>query len=274
MLTDEYFAKASGIQIISGRDFRINDSNRVLVNETVIKRLGIKPESAPGTRLYSQRGNTEASIISFEIAGVMKDFNYNSLHENVKPFMLRYASGSDAFSHVIVAVTSSNYKSLLGKIETAWRKNLPSAPFEYAFLNDEVQKQYATEVTLSRIINSFTLVAILISCLGLFGLATFSAEQRKKEIGIRKVVGSTVSGIVSLLSKDFIKLVLIAFVIATPIVWWAMNKWLQAYAYRVDISWWMFALAGLIAIGIAMITVSFQAIKAAIANPVKSLRTE
>jgi putative ABC transport system permease protein len=274
MLTDEYFAKASGIQIISGRDFRINDSNRVLVNETVIKRLGIKPEAAPGTRLYSQRGNTEASIISFEIAGVMKDFNYNSLHENVKPFMLRYASGSDAFSHVIVAVTSSNYKSLLGKIETAWRKNLPSAPFEYAFLNDEVQKQYATEVTLSRIINSFTLVAILISCLGLFGLATFSAEQRKKEIGIRKVVGSTVSGIVSLLSKDFIKLVLIAFVIATPIVWWAMNKWLQAYAYRVDISWWMFALAGLIAIGIAMITVSFQAIKAAIANPVKSLRTE
>jgi putative ABC transport system permease protein len=204
----------------------------------------------------------------------MKDFNYNSLHENVKPFMLRYAPESDAFSNVIVAVTSSNYKSLLGKIETAWRKNLPSAPFEYAFLNDEVQKQYATEVTLSRIINSFTLVAILISCLGLFGLATFSAEQRKKEIGIRKVVGSTVSGIVSLLSKDFIKLVLIAFVIATPIVWWAMNKWLQAYAYRVDISWWMFALAGLIAIGIAMITVSFQAIKAAIANPVKSLRTE
>jgi len=274
MLTDEYFAKASGIQIISGRDFRMYDSNRVLVNETVIKRLGIKPEAAPGTRLYSQRGSTEASIISFEIAGVMKDFNYNSLHENVKPFMLRYARESDAFSHVIVAVNSNNYKSVLGKIETAWRKNLPAAPFEYAFLDDEVQNQYETETTLSKIINSFTLVAILISCLGLFGLATFSAEQRKKEIGIRKVVGSSVSGIVSLLSKDFIKLVLVAFVIATPIVWWAMNKWLQAYAYRVDISWWMFALAGLIAIGIAMITVSFQAIKAAISNPVSSLRTE
>jgi putative ABC transport system permease protein len=142
------------------------------------------------------------------------------------------------------------------------------------FLDDEVQKQYETEITLSRIINSFTLIAILISCLGLFGLAAFSAEQRKKEIGIRKVVGASVSGIVNLLSRDFVKLVLIAFVIAVPIVWWAMDKWLQAYAYRIHISWWMFGLAGLIAVAIAMLTVSFQAIKAAVSNPVRSLRTE
>ena len=154
------------------------------------------------------------------------------------------------------------------------RTRAPNAPFEYTFLDDEVQKQYETEITLSKIINSFTFIAILISSLGLFGLATFSAEQRNKEIGIRKVVGASVPGIVQLLSKDFLKLVLVAFVIATPIVWWAMNKWLQAYAYRINISWWMFALAGLIAIVIAMITVSFQAIKAAIANPVRSLRTE
>jgi putative ABC transport system permease protein len=244
------------------------------VNETVVRRLGLKPETAPGKRLYSQRGEGPENLISFEIAGVMKDFNYSSLHENVRPFMLRYLPESDALSTVIVAVNSKTYKSLLSKMEAIWHKNIPSVPFEYVFLDDEVQKQYEAEITLSKIINSFTLMAIFISCLGLFGLAAFSAEQRKKEIGVRKVIGASVTGIVQLLSKDFLKLVLIAFVIATPVVWWAMNKWLQAYAYRIDISWWMFALAGVIAISIAMLTVSFQAIKAAVANPVKSLRTE
>jgi putative ABC transport system permease protein len=163
---------------------------------------------------------------------------------------------------------------LLAKIGEIWRKNLPAVPFEYAFLDDEVQKQYDTEITLARILNSFTLMAILISCLGLFGLAAFSAEQRNKEIGIRKVLGASISGIVQLLSKDFLKLVLIAMVIATPIAWWAMGKWLQAFTCRINITWWMFAIAGLIAISIALVTVSFQTIKAAIANPVKSLRSE
>lgn len=133
---------------------------------------------------------------------------------------------------------------------------------------------YESEITLSRIINSFTGIAIFISCLGLFGLATFSAENRKKEIGIRKVLGAKVSGIATLLSKDFVVLVFIAILVATPIAWWVMNKWLQSFSYRVDIKWWMFAMAGIIAAIIALVTVSFQAIKAAIANPVKSLRTE
>jgi putative ABC transport system permease protein len=141
-------------------------------------------------------------------------------------------------------------------------------------LDAEVQKQYETEIVLSQIINSFTLMAILISCLGLFGLAAFSAEQRNKEIGIRKVLGASVTGIVGLLSKDFLKLVVVAMLIATPIAWYGMNKWLQAFAYKINISWWMFALAGLMAIFIALFTVSFQAIKAALANPVKSLKTE
>ena len=163
---------------------------------------------------------------------------------------------------------------MLGKVETIWRKDLPGTPFEYAFLDEEVQKQYETEITMARIINSFTLIAILISCLGLFGLAAFSAEQRKKEISIRKVLGASVTGVIKLLSTDFLKLVGVAIVIATPIAWWAMNKWLQNFAYKVDVSWWMFAVAGLVAIFIALFTVSFQAIKAAIANPVKSLRTE
>jgi putative ABC transport system permease protein len=159
-------------------------------------------------------------------------------------------------------------------MESIWHKDLPAVPFEYQFLDESVQKQYVSEITLGNIINSFTLMAILISSLGLFGLASFSAEQRSKEIGIRKVLGASVSGIVQLLSKDFLKLVIISFVIATPIASWAMNKWLAAFVYRVSVSWWMFALAGLIAILIALFTVSFQAIKAAAANPTKSLKTE
>jgi ABC-type antimicrobial peptide transport system permease subunit len=164
--------------------------------------------------------------------------------------------------------------SLLDKIQAIWHKNLPATPFDYAFLDDEMQKQYETEITTSHIINSFTLMAIFISCLGLFGLAAFSADQRSKEIGIRKVLGAGILGIVQLLSGDFLKLVMIAFLIATPISWWAMHQWLQGFAYRVEIQWWMFTLAGLMAMFIALFTVSFQAIKAAMVNPVKSLRAE
>jgi putative ABC transport system permease protein len=271
MVTDENFVKASGIKILSGRDFRKDDSTRILINETLAKKLGLNPATAPGTIIYSHHG--EPQPVQMEIAGVMKDFNYNSLRDDVRGFMLLYEPGRST-SNVIVNTTTSNYKDLLGKMETAWHKNFPATPFEYVFLDDQVQKQYEAEITLSNIINSFTLIAILISCLGLFGLAAFSAEQRIKEIGIRKVLGASESGLVRLLSKDFLKLVIIAIVIAVPIAWWAMSKWLEAFAYRVPISWWMFAIAGLLAILIAMFTVSVQAIKAAIANPVKSLRSE
>ncbi len=274
MQTDEHFAKANGIQLISGRDFRMHDSGRVLVNETVMKRFGLKKETAPGTKLISQLIDKDAAPLSLEIIGVMKDFNYSSLHENIKPFMLLYQQESNGLSNVIVAAKSKNWQTLLGKIEKAWHQNLPSTPFEYTFPDDEIQRQYETEITISNLINSFTMIAIFISCLGLFGLAAFSSEQRRKEIGIRKIVGANVAGIVNLLSKDFIKLVLIAFVIAVPIVWWAMNNWLQGFAYRINMEWWMFTLAGLSAVVIALLTVCFQAIKAAIANPVQSLRTE
>jgi putative ABC transport system permease protein len=188
--------------------------------------------------------------------------------------MLFYTGDPNQFSYMTVAVNSSNYKSTLAKMENLWHKDLPGSPFEYKFLDEEVQKQYDAEISLSNIINSFTLMAILISCLGLFGLAAFSAEQRQKEIGIRKVLGSSVAGVVRLLSTEFVKLVAISFVIATPIAWWGMNKWLQIFAYKISISWWMFAIAGILSILIALFTVSFQAIKAALANPVKSLRSE
>ena len=270
--TDENFVKANGIKLISGRDFRQGDSSRVLINETLAKRLGLNLQTAVGTRLYTKYEPNPATFV--EVAGVMKDFNYNSLHSEVKPFMLVYDGRQSDFNNIIVATNSSNYKAMLKKMEAIWHKDLPEVPFEYSFLDTEVQKQYETEITLSQIINSFTLVAIVISCLGLFGLAAFSAEQRSKEIGIRKVLGASVSGIVGLLSKDFLKLVMVALVIATPIAWWGMSKWLQAFVYRINISWWMFALAGLLAILIALFTVSFQAIKAALMNPVKSLRSE
>ncbi|CAN5128408.1 ABC transporter permease [soil metagenome] len=270
--TDQYFVKANGIKLISGQDFTQSDSGKVLINETLAKRLNLDPQKAPGTRLYSHYQPNPESYVT--VAGVMKDFNYNSLHDDIRPFMLVCDPNRGDLTSLVVAASSKNYKALLGQVAGLWRKDIPSAPFEYAFLDSEVQKQYETELTLSRIINSFTSVAIIISCLGLFGLAAFSAEQRNKEIGIRKVLGASVTGIVTLLSKDFLKLVLIALVIATPIAWYGMSKWLQAFAYRIDISWWMFALAGTVAIFIALFTVSFQSIRAAVGNPVKALKTE
>ncbi|MDB4920014.1 ABC transporter permease [Mucilaginibacter sp.] len=270
--TDEFFAKANGIKVISGRDFMLNDSNRVLINETLAKRLGLNPITAPGTRLYTHYLPNPETFVT--VAGVMKDFNYNSLHGEIRPFMLVYDKNAGDFNDLVVSVSSKNYTSLLEKMAGIWQKDIPSTPFEYSFLDQEVQKQYEAEITLSQIINSFTLVAILISCLGLFGLAAFSAEQRNKEIGIRKVLGASVSGIVRLLSKDFLILVIISFIIATPIAWYGMSKWLQAFAYKIPLTWWMFALAGVLAMFIALFTVSFQAIKAALMNPVKSLKTE
>jgi putative ABC transport system permease protein len=270
--TDQYFIKTYGIKLISGRDFMPGDSGKVIINQTLAKRLNLNTQTAPGARLYTHYGNNPLTFVT--IAGVMKDFNYNSLHDEVKPFMLVYDKDPRDFSSMVVATSSKDYKELLARIGAIWQKDLPSVPFEYSFLDSEVQKQYETEVVLSQIINSFTLIAILISCLGLFGLAAFSAEQRQKEIGIRKVLGSSVSGIVQLLSKDFLILVIISFIIATPIAWYGMSRWLQAFAYRIPLSWWMFALAGVLAAFIALITVSSQAIKAALMNPVKSLKSE
>jgi putative ABC transport system permease protein len=270
--SDQYFIKAYGIKLLSGRDFIPGDSNKVIINTTLAKRLNLNAQTAPGARLYSQFGTNPVSFVT--VVGVMNDFNYNSLHDAVRPFMVEYDGNAGDMSSIIVSTNSKDYKALLGQIGAIWHKDLPSVPFEYSFMDSEVQKQYETEITLSNIINSFTIIAILISCLGLFGLAAFSAEQRHKEIGIRKVLGASVSGLVSLLSKDFLILVAISFVIAAPIAWYGMSKWLQAFAYRIPLSWWMFALAGVMAVLIALLTVSTQAIKAALANPVKSLKTE
>jgi len=269
IVSDEFFVRANGIKLISGRDFRPDDSAKILVNETFMRTIGLSALKAPGIKL------TDFNSRVWTIAGVMKDFNFGSLHKEVEPFMLWMNHKQDGlWANLTVHTATGNYKDLLTKIETVWHRDIPGVPFEYTFLDEQVQKQYESDISMSRIINAFTLIAICISCLGLFGLAAFSAEQRNKEIGIRKVLGASVTGIVELLSKDFLKLVLIAFLIAIPISWWAMNKWLQGFAFRIQISWWMFAIAGFATVLIALFTVSSQAIKAALSNPVKSLRSE
>ena len=266
--SDEHFMKTMGIEIVSGRDFRAHDSGSVIVNETLVKRLGLVPSTAPGTKLFAEGPR------QFVIAGVMKDFNYKSLRDGVSPFMILYDPEGNDINQLIVHIRSTDYNTMLASIARLWTKDVPATPFDYTFLDDKVQHQYESEITMSHIINAFTGMAIVISCLGLFGLAAFSAEQRTKEIGIRKVLGASTGGIVRLLSGEFVRLVAVAFVIATPVAWWATHEWLQAFVYKVTIAWWMFALAGLSAIVIALFTVSFQAIKAAVVNPVKGLRSE
>jgi ABC-type antimicrobial peptide transport system permease subunit len=167
-----------------------------------------------------------------------------------------------------------NLERAMAKIETVIKSNNPGYPFNYIFTDDEFNKQFKSEMVIGKLSRVFALLAIIISCLGLFGLATYTAERRTKEIGIRKVLGASVAGITGLLSKDFLRLVLVSAVIAFPLSWWFMHKWLQNYAYRISINWWVFIAAGFLALSIALITISFQSIRAAIANPVKSLRTE
>src|SRR5678815_1988851 len=171
-------------------------------------------------------------------------------------------------------INTKNIPALISQVENKWKSKAPGQPFSYSFLDEDFNKMYNAEQRTGKLFITFAVFAIFIACLGLFGLVTYAAEQRTKEIGIRKVLGANISGIVTMLSKDFAKLVLIASLIAFPLAWWAMNKWLQSFAYRINISWWIFVVAAIAAIVIALITVSFQAIKAAVANPVKSLRTE
>lgn len=272
IFSDENFAKTMGLRLLSGRDFRAGDSGRALINESFCKALGLDPQTAVGKRIYPKDYNGEPGNFQ-TIAGVLKDFNYSSLHTEVKPFMLRYQPeyGQD---NVIVSTSSVQYSALLQKMETIWQRNFPAIPFEYNFLDEEVQRQYETETTLSGIINLFTFIAIFLSCLGLFGLSVFDAEQRRKEIGIRKVLGASMAGLVMLLSRDFLKLIVISFVIALPLAWWLMSKWLDAFPYRVSLSWWMFALAGIAAVLIAFGTISFQAVKGALANPINSIKPQ
>ena len=212
-------------------------------------------------------------IINWHVVGVIKDFILESPYEPIKPFMVK---GPKYGGNVLLIKlnNANNNAQNLAKAGKIFKQYNPAYPFEYSFIDREYSKKFEDEQLTGTLASLFSMLTIFISCLGLFGLAAYMAETRVKEFGVRKVLGASVANIATLLSKDFIQLVVVAILIASPVAWFAMHKWLEGYDYRINISWWIFLIAGLLAIVIAMITVSFQAIKAAIANPVKSLRTE
>ena len=269
---DEDYLKVYGIELLAGRNVQPTDTMReVLINEATLKALGLNaPEEAIGKHLV----RTNQSFLP--IVGVFKDFNQKSLRTKIEPLIMGTSNKRVKLGTFNIKLPTDRHRwqESLALMEKEWKIIYPNAPFEYAFNDDRIRNLYEAEYRTSKLIGLATGVTIFISCLGLFGLATLTAFQRTKEIGIRKVLGATVSGIVGLLSRDFVKLVLIAVVIASPIAWWSMNKWLADFAYRIDIQWWMFALAGFAAVAIALLTVSWQAVRAAVANPVDSLKDE
>jgi putative ABC transport system permease protein len=217
------------------------------------------------------RPNDSNKADAFHVVGVVKDFNFSSMHDKVGPLVITL---NENWGAIALRINTKNVSSIINQVQNKWNSFVPGQPFSYTFMDNDFNNIYKEDQRTGKLFITFAVFAIFIACLGLFGLVTYAAEQRTKEIGIRKVLGANVGGIVTMLSKDFAKLVAIASVIAFPLAWWWMNKWLQSFAYRINISWWVFVIAGAIAIIIALITVSFQAIKAAFANPVKSLRTE
>jgi putative ABC transport system permease protein len=273
-MVDYDFLQTMDIKRVAGRLFAqefVSDTGRaIIINEATVRELGFaSAEQAAMQKLHFDFGGKH---YQFDIVGVVKDFNFEDLHSPIRPF--GFGIALNGFNYLIVHSKGANIGSLLSSIQQKWHALNPDEPFEYSFLDEDFQKNYKADNRLAAIVSSFTVIAILISCLGLFGLATFSAEQRKKEIGVRKVLGANMGNIVSLLSKDFLKLVFIGVLIASPIAWWIMDKWLRDFAYRTDIGWQVFAITTALALCITLFTISFQSIKAAILNPVKSLRTE
>lgn len=269
---DEDYIPVMGMEIVKGRNFSREfgtDSFALVINETTEKLLGY-PDPI-GKKLYTSDGPDPSKFIAFTIIGVVKNFHYESLRQEVAPLAMRLSANP---SSVVFKVQPGNLQQLVRRIEATYKKMAPSMPFSYRFMDETFQKMYQAEQRVGNVGLSFALLAILIACMGLFGLVTYMSEQRIKEIGVRKVLGASVNNIVGLMSRDFLLLVLFSAVIAFPVAYLLMHRWLQDYAYRVNIGWWVFAAAGLATLCIALLTVSVQAIRAALQNPVKSLRTE
>ncbi|GAB4046628.1 ABC transporter permease [Spirosoma litoris] len=265
------YVKTLGLKLIAGRDFSPqypSDTTRAaLINRTAAARLGWTPDQAIGKWLK----NTVQDSTNRTIIGVVEDFNFLSLKEAIEPLVI---APNDDRRTALIRLKPGNIPATVETIQQLYAKTRPAYPFEYHFLDQKFDQMYQADLRQQTILSVFAGLAIFIACLGLFGLASFSAQQRTKEIGVRKVLGASVGSVVTLLSKDFLKPVAIAILIASPIAWYAMNQWLQNFAYHIDIEWWVFALAGLLAVSIALLTVSFQSIKAALVNPVRSLRSE
>ena len=265
---DTDYLKTMGIKLLQGRDFSADfgtdSSSNILITQSMAKQLG---EANPVGKFIKPDNK------SFQIVGVVSDFNLYSLHQEAQPIALQMQSNWP-ISYILVRVNPQNLTGAMETIKKVWKSIAPKQEFIGSFLDENTERWYRKEQRLSTIFSSAAGVAILLSCMGLFSIALISIQQRTKEIGVRKVLGASIPSIVAMLSKDFLKLVLIAILIASPIAWWAMDKWLQDFAYKIDIEWWVFVLAGTLAIIIALATVSFQSIRAALMNPVKSLRSE
>ena len=277
---DHDYIKTLGMELIAGRDFSKDMSTDVreafIINETAVKEFGFgTPAQALGKRINWNEwepADTTDPVKRGQVIGVVKDFHYKSLHEKVIASVIQLYPA--VHFKVAAKVRTADVANTIAYINSVWKKFSPGYPLDYKFMDETFGAMYKAEEKLASLIWIFTIMAIVVGCMGLFGLAAFSAEQRTKEIGIRKVLGASLVNIIGLLSKNFVVMVLVSCGLAFPLAWWAMNKWLEDYTYRIQISWWVFLLAGVAALLVALITVSFQAIKAAVANPVKSLRTE
>ena len=279
IITDNEHAETLGLQLKEGRFFSKDfptDSLTVVLNERAVMELGL--EKPIGTRLTSAEdflNGRDGTIYTYTVIGVVKDFHYQSLHKPITPLVFTNAERfGDVLGLTAVRVKADNFKEAVQSIETKWKEFVKDRPFQYSFLDKTVEEQYLAEATSQKIFSFFSSLAIFIACIGLLGLAAYATQQRMREISIRKVLGASAGNIVGMLSKDFMKLVLIAALIAFPVSWFFMHKWLEDFAYRINIGWWVFAVAGFLAVLIALLTISFQAIKAAVSNPVKVLRSE
>ena len=273
IMVDGDFLKTMEIKLTQGRNFSDNNpadrQTAILVNETLVKEIGWKNPIGKRVKFFNEKGLTEGQVV-----GVVQDFHIYSLQHKIEPLVLRMPFSTNDQDNLYIKIRPDKASDALALIEKTYRQFEPGGVFDYQFLSQNFARQYASVEKQGQLLLLFSGLAIFIACLGLFGLTAFTAEQRTKEIGVRKVLGASVGSIVVLLSRDFLKLVLFAIVIASPLAWYGMNRWLQDFAYKINIEWWTFALAGLLAIGIALLTVSFQSIKAALMNPVKSLRSE
>ena len=260
--------KTMGVKLLDGRDFSPSfgtDTSNYLINEAAAKKIGYKDPVGKELTMWDKKG---------KIIGLMKNFHIGSLHVPIEPLILSLQPAKSAWGVALIRTEAGQTETAIKNIEKLYKRYNPGVPFKYHFADEEFGRQYKAENVVSKLANYFAFLAIFISCLGLFGLAAFTAEQRTKEIGVRKVLGASVTNLVGMLSADFVKLVGIAAVIAFPLAWYFMKSWLEKYAYRIDIEWWFFVVAGIAALIIALVTVSFQAIKAALMNPVKSLKSD
>ena len=270
-LTVDYdYLKTLDIKLIAGRDFDrsfpTDSTTSIIINESMAKQMGDK--NVVGKFILPDSAKPKLQVI-----GVIPDFHLYSHHEKVEPLTM-HIGGTNSIGYAMVRVRPGSMVSMMDKVKEFWKKELPGKEFQGSFLYENTQRWFKKEKQLSTIYSIAAGIAIIISCMGLFAIALLMIEQRIKEIGVRKSLGASVQGIVTMLSKDFIKLVLLSIVIASPIAWYAMNNWLKDFAYHISIQWWVFAATGLLAIIIALLTVSYQSIRAALMNPVKSLRSE